>query len=70
MKYRIENESKAIAIYSNETDNKVVSSGLWINAKYLHLGASSDGLILDDSTFNVKGIVEVKCLKILGPLSK
>ena len=64
MKYGIENESKAIAIYSSQTGNKVVSSGLWINAKYLHLGASPDGLILDDSTINVKGIIEVKCLKI------
>ena len=33
-KYGIENESKAIAINSSQTDNKVVSSGLWINAKY------------------------------------
>ena len=64
MKFGIENESKAIAIYSIQTGNKVVSSGLWINAKYLHLGASPDGLILDDSTINVKGIIEVKCLKI------
>ena len=31
--------------------------------KFLHLGASPDGLILDDSTINVKGIIEVKCLK-------
>ena len=35
-----------------------------INAKYLHLGAIPDGLILDDSTINVKGMIEVKCLKI------
>ena len=53
MKYGIENESKAIIIYSSQTSNKVVSSALWINAKYL-----------DDSTINVKGIIEVKCLKI------
>ena len=53
MKYGIENESKAIVIYSSQTSNKVVSSALWINAKYL-----------DDSTINVKGIIEVKCLKI------
>ena len=64
MKYGIENQSKAAAICSSQTGNKVVSSGLWINAKYLHLGASPDGLILDDSTINVKGIIEVKCLKI------
>ena len=64
MKYGIENESKPIAIYSSQLGNKFVSSGLWINAKYLHLGVSPDELILDDSTINVKGIIEVKCLKI------
>ena len=57
-------ESKAIAICSSETGNKVVSSGLWINAKYLHLRASPDGLVLADSTTNVKDIIELKCLKI------
>ena len=31
---------------------------------HCHVGASPDGLILDDSTINVKGIIEVKCLKI------
>ena len=64
MKYEIENESKTIAIYSSQTGNKVASSGLWIKAKYLHLGASPDGLNLDDSTINVKSIIEVKCLNI------
>ena len=64
MKYGIENECKAIAIYSSQTGNKFVSSGLWINAKYLHLGASPHGLVLDDSFINVKGIIEVKCLKV------
>ena len=54
MKYGIENESKAVAIYSSQTGNKVANSGLWINAKYLHLGTSTDELILDDSTINVK----------------
>ena len=64
MKYGIENESKAIAIYSSQTGNNISSSGLWINAEYLHLGASPDGLILDDSTVNVNCIIEVICLKI------
>ena len=58
MKCGVENESKAIAVYSSQTGNKVVSSGLWINAKYLHLGASPDGLILEDSSINVKGIIK------------
>ena len=66
MKYGIENECKAIAIYSSQTGNKFVSSGLWINAKYLHLGASPHGLILDDSFINVKGVIEVKCLKFFA----
>ena len=30
----------------------------------MYLGSSTDGLILDDSTINVKGIIEVKWLKI------
>ena len=64
IKYGIKNESKAIEICCSETSYKVVSSGLWINAKYLHLGANPDGLILDDSTIIVTGIVEVKCLKL------
>ena len=53
MKYGIENQPKAIVIYSSQTSNKVASSALWINVKYL-----------DDSTINVKGIIEVKYLKI------
>ena len=64
MNYGIENEFKPITIYSSQTGNKVASSGLWIKAKYLHLGASPDGLNLDDSTINVKSIIEVKCLNI------
>ena len=63
IKYGIKNESKAIEICCSETSYTVVSSGLWINAKYLHLGANPDGLVLDDSTIIVTGIVEVKCLK-------
>ena len=53
MKHGIENQPKAIVIYSSQTSNKVASSALWINVKYL-----------DDSTINVKGIIEVKYLKI------
>ena len=64
MKYGIKNESKATATYISETGNKANSSGLWINAKNLPLGTSLDEIILDDSTINVKGIAEVKCLKI------
>ena len=40
------------------------SSGLWINADYVHLAASPDGLIYDDSN-KLCGIVEIKCLNIL-----
>ena len=42
-------------ICSSQTSNKFVSSAVWINVKYL-----------DNSTINVKGIIEVKCLKIFG----
>ena len=38
------------------------SSGLWIQKKHPHLGATPNGLILENN--NSVGIVEVKCLKI------
>ena len=31
---------------------------------YYSISVSPDGLILDDNTINVKGIIEVKCLKL------
>ena len=60
MKHEIENESKAIGIYNSETGKKV----FLINAKYLRLGASPNALILEDIFINVKGIIEMKCIKI------
>ena len=59
MKHEIENESKAIGIYNSETGKKV----FLINAKYLRLGASPNALILEDIFINVKGIIEMKCIK-------
>ena len=59
MAYGISEEGTARQRYS-ETMNVVVrESGLWVNKKYPHLGASPDGLLEDG------GIIEIKCLKIL-----
>ena len=64
MKYGIENEGKAIKQYTEIKQVEVTPSGLWINASFVHLAASPDGLIFDESK-NFVGIVEVKCLNIL-----
>ena len=40
-----------------------MESGLWVNKKYPHLGASPDGLIIKDN--KLIGIIEIKCLKVL-----
>jgi hypothetical protein len=63
MKYGIEEEPKAVINYSLITNKVVVNSGIWINQKYPHLGATPDGLIYDDDK-QLCGIIEIKCLKI------
>ena len=63
MKYGIESESLAGNFYMSNTGNKVISSGLWVNRKYIHLAASPDGLIYNDQN-KLHGIIEIKCLKI------
>ena len=64
MKYGIDNEVIAVKDYCNAKQTSVKSSGLWINADYVHLAASPDGLIYGDSNKHC-GIVEIKCLNIL-----
>ena len=64
MKYGIDNEVIAVKEYCNAQQTSVKSSGLWINADYVHLAASSEGLIYDNSN-KLCGIVEIKCLNIL-----
>ena len=63
MKYGIESESLAVYLYMSNTENKVISSGLLINKKYIHLRARPYGLIYNDQN-KLNGIIEIKCLKI------
>lgn len=63
MKYGIESESEAVKLYMSSTGKKVISSGLWVNKKYIHLAASPDGLLFNDQN-KLHGILEIKCLKI------
>ena len=65
MKYGIENESLAVNLYMSNTGNKVISSGLWVNKKYIHLAASPDGLNIMIKT-NCMVKYRFKCLKIFG----
>ena len=63
MEYGKKNEIKALTKYGELKNILVGLSGLWINKKYIHLGASPDGLIIKDGI--LEGILEVKCLRIL-----
>ena len=49
IQYGIEEEPYAIQVYSKfvTTNISIRKSGLWVNKKYPHLGASPDGLIYD-----------------------
>ena len=47
----------------SNTGNKVISSGLWVNKKYIHLRAPPYGLIYNDQN-KLHGIMEIKCLRI------
>lgn len=51
-----ENESKVIDLYTKQTKNEVTKCGLFVCVDHPFLGASSDGLFMDD------GLVEVKCV--------
>ena len=65
MLYGVQEEPAARVAYSKLTGYKVVETGLWVNSKYPHLGASPDGLVVDENSGAVAGIMEAKCLKIL-----
>lgn len=62
MRYGIEEEPSARKAYTDSTGNIVTETGIWVNAKYPHLGASPDGIMQSQDPF---GIVEIKCLKVL-----
>ena len=64
MQYGISEEPVAVSKYEKVNRCVVKRSGIWINIKYLHLGASPDGLIYDNNN-KLSGIIEIKCLKIL-----
>ena len=64
MQYGIDNEINGLIKYSEIKGVPVVSSGLWIHGSFCHLGASPDGLIYNEQTKKLQGIVEIKCLKI------
>jgi len=46
-------------IESQHTDFKVTTTGIHVNATYLFLGASPDGLV--ECTCHGQGLVEIKC---------
>ena len=62
MQYGIEEEPSARKAYTDKTGNNVTETGIWVNTKYPHLGASPDGIVKSQDSF---GIVEIKCLKVL-----
>lgn len=63
MKYGIEEEPKARIVYTQSSGHRILETGMWINKDYPHLGASPDGLILNDLGDPI-GVLEIKCLKI------
>ena len=65
MLYGVQEEPAVRVAYSKLTGYEVVETGLWVNSKYPHLGASPDGLVVDENSGAVAGIMEAKCLKIL-----
>lgn len=68
MKYGIDEEPNARKAYTDASGRKVLETGMWINTSHPYIGASPDGLIVNDSGENV-GTLEVKCLKVLKELS-
>ena len=44
---------------------RLTPSGLWVNKKYVHLGASPDGLIIDPNSNELRVIIKIKCIKAL-----
>ena len=59
MQYGIKEEPTARLRYAQATGVDVFESGLWVNKRYPHLGATPDGITSGG------GIIEIKCLKVL-----
>ena len=65
MQYSINEEQNAVLAYSQLVNVPIQQSGLWVNKKYVHLGVSPDGLIVNSFSGTLNGIIEMKCLKAL-----
>ena len=65
MQYGISEEPNAVLTYSNLIQVSVTPSGLRVNKKYVHPGASPDGLIIDPNSNELRGIIEIKSIKAL-----
>ena len=63
MLYGIREEASARLKYAEETNLDIVECGLFINKHYPYLGASPDGVVMENGV--AIGIVEIKCLKVL-----
>ena len=68
MEYWVEEEPQARIAYMMATGSIVVETGMWINTEVPFLGASPDGLILNNSGSAIR-ISEIKCLEILKNIS-
>lgn len=62
--YGIRNEINAVTRYQEQTGNGVRETGLWVNPKFIGLGASPDRIVVDRNT-NEHGLLEVKCPYVL-----
>ena len=71
LKYGITEETKAREAYSKATDNKVETTGLWVNKKFPFLAASPDGVANNPGNNNSgkSRLTEMKCLKLLRETS-
>ena len=67
MKYGLSEEPNARKAYMDTADSTVVETGMWVNVDFLFLGASPDGLIIENN--EAVGLLEIKCLKIMKDLT-
>ncbi|KAK5639970.1 hypothetical protein RI129_010781 [Pyrocoelia pectoralis] len=62
--YGIENEENAIAKFSAQTKMTIQSCGLFVDSKYVFLGASPDGIVDEEVLVEVKCLYSIRNLKI------
>ena len=63
MLYDMREEASARLKYAEATNLNIVDCGLFINKDFPYLGASPDGVVMENGV--AVGIVEIKCLKML-----